>query len=164
MTDKKVLFDECIGKPHVESLIEFLAIDGGERPEIRHVLDFQGQGVWDEDWIPRVANEGWMIVTQDRGRKGRSKGEPLPNLCHKLGITHVVLSRRIAQRKSADKVLTILSVWRELLGLFDEPVGSRFALEPHSSKNPDATLGKLINRTPDPRPIPPGRLFDTDNL
>lgn len=160
MTKARILFDECIGKPHVERLAEFVGGLGLELPEIKHVLEFQEQGVWDEEWIPRIADEGWMVVTQDRGKRRKGRGEPLPRLCLAHNITHVLFSRRIAERKSAEKVLTLTSVWNELLSLAEAPIGSRYSLEPHSSTTPDSTRGRLINRTPGPRPTPKGRLFD----
>jgi len=109
VTQAKLLFDECIGKPHIDCLKDFVAIDGDDTPEIKHILEDQGQGVWDDEWIPRIADEGWIIISQDRGKKGRSKGAPLPELCLSFGITHVLLSRRVTTRKSFDKMLTILS-------------------------------------------------------
>jgi hypothetical protein len=163
VTQPRLLFDECIGRPHVDRLIQFIASDTDEPPEMRHVLEFQAEGVWDEDWIPRIADEGWIIISQDRGRKP-SKGRHLPHLCLELSVTHVLLSARVAGRKSADKILIILSVWREILELQEKPRGSRFILEPYSSKNPDSNAGRLVDRTPPPRPTPPGRLFDEDQL
>lgn len=132
-----------------------------ERPELRHILEFQQQGVWDEQWIPRVASEGWILITADRGKKGSKKGEKLPRLCVRHRITHVVLSAGIHRRKSFEKVLAILSVWYELLQLRDVPPGSRYQLEPTGRGQ-----AKLVHKplpTGGPSPLPPkGHLFDPE--
>ena len=105
----RLLFDENFGKPAIERLARFLSAGGDDDfPEIKHILEFQEQGGLDEDWIPRMASEGWVLITADRGKKMRGKGEKLPRLCVKYGVTHVILSRRIQQRKTFDKILTLL--------------------------------------------------------
>lgn len=162
MAKAKFLFDECIGRPHIDRLKQFVEIDGDDAPEISHILEFQEPGVWDEEWIPQVASERWIIITQDLGRKGKSKGNPLPTLCSSLKITHVLLSPRVNRRKSFDKMLTVLSVWRELIELADAPPGSRWMIEPQAG-SPDAARGKLIDKTPEPKPPPKGRLFDPES-
>lgn len=161
MTQSKLLFDECIGKPHVECLANLVAFEqDDDRPEIQHLLDFQKQGVWDEDWIPRMANGGWLLVTGDRGRKRGGKGEPLSRVCVKEGVTHVILSAAIQRRRSFEKMLTVLSVWYRLLTLHSEPLGSRYVIEPLGHKIDDRGKGKLIKRVlPESSPPPPGMLF-----
>ncbi len=154
-----ILFDECIGKPHVERLKTLVADVSAIDAKISHVLDFQAQGVRDEDWIPRIANEGWIVISGDRGRGGMKKGEPLPRVCLKYGVTHVLLSRGVVHRCSADKILTVLSVWHEILELHSVPRGSRYHLEPRADM---LSQGRLVNRTPPIIPeqvAPPGTLF-----
>lgn len=158
----KLLFDECVGKPHVDGIARLAQMDlSDERPEVRHILEFQQQGVWDEQWIPRVASEGWILITADRGKKGPKKGEKLPRLCVRHRITHVVLSTGMHRRKSFEKMLAILSVWYVLLKLRDAPPGSRYQLEPTFRGQ-----AKLVHKQlpPDsPLPVPPkGRLFDPE--
>lgn len=138
---RKLLFDECIGRPLVENLREMVSQFPGTQHEIRHLLEFYEQGVWDEVWIPQVAKEDCVIVTGDRGGVRGGKGDQLWKVCQKFQITHVVLSPRVNQRKSADKICTILSVWHELLEVFNSPRGSRWNLEPRRVSKADAELG-----------------------
>lgn len=142
---RRILFDECIGKPHVERLKTFVEGKSGPKVQIAHLLDFQSQGVKDEDWVPRAIREGWIIITQDRGRGGIKKGEPLPRVFRSLKGTHVVLSRRVGERKSEQKIDIIHSVWEEILDLDLKPRGSKFVIEPRPGT---ASQGKLVDRSP----------------
>src|SRR5438105_1695297 len=101
-----------------------------DESEFSHVLDFQIQGVHDQDWIPRIAQEGnWIVITGDRGRRGKaSKGEKLPVVCKAHGVTHVVLSKTIHHKTSLDKMAAILSVWSDIQKLADAPKGSQHVL------------------------------------
>jgi hypothetical protein len=89
----RLLFDECLGRPAVDRLAELVAMGRGEKPEIRHVLEFAPSGTRDEDWIPALAPRGWTVITADGGRTpNRRRGEKLPRLCASHSISHVVLS------------------------------------------------------------------------
>jgi hypothetical protein len=61
-------------------------------------------------------------------------------------------------RKSLEKLLSLLSVWYELIALRTEAPGSRFQLEPNGDGR-----GKLVRKVvPPPHgqpPPPPGALF-----
>lgn len=145
----------------------------GEKPEIRHLLEFQQSGVQDEIWIPRLSSEGWTIITSDGGRTpNKNRGEKLPRLCARHAVTHVLLSPAVHQRPSFEKLLTILSVWYRLLSISVDPEskGHRFVVEP---AGPDERgRGKIVQRKIPPAllaereaylaklPPPPGRLFD----
>lgn len=159
----KLLFDECIGKPHIERLASLVAIDTANETHVKHILDFQEPGVFDEVWVPSIRSEGWVVITQDRGRRRRGKGEQLSKVCRKQKITHVILSAGIAERRSFDKMLTILSLWYEILATRNAPPGSRFVIEPMTGNPADRTRGKLIDRTP-PQSTPRTALFDMDDL
>jgi hypothetical protein len=57
-------------------------------PIFAHILDLQKQGRWDEKWIPRIAKQGWIVVTSDRGKKGgKKKGAKLPLVCKMNNVT-----------------------------------------------------------------------------
>ena len=163
MTQPKLLFDECIGKPHVQCLTDLASFEvDDDRPEIIHILDFQDQGIGDEEWIPRMADGGWILATGDRGRRQRGKGEPLPRVCVREGVTHVILSAAVQRRKLFAKMLTVLSVWYELMTLQNEPAGSRFVVYPKGSEPEDRGKGILRKKTVPPDSLPPpGRLFPT---
>jgi len=142
----KYLFDEC-------ALSARSAI-------VEHKLRFHdhGEGIWDEVWIPEAAEEGWIVISADRGRKGgRKKGEKLPRVCRNYGVTHVLMSGGMMKRRQFDKVLSILSVWYDLLDTAAAPPGTQFMLEPSSR-------GRAILRRKEPQanpgdPPPPGFLF-----
>ena len=146
----RFLFDENFGKPLVLT-IERLLLDFGhaeDQATVRHVLDFQQQGIWDEEWIPRLATEKWTVVAADLGRRGGlKKGRKLPGLCIEYGLTHFLLSSAVHTRKSFRKLLTILSVWHELISLArDAPPGSRFLIEPSGPSREAWARGKVTER------------------
>lgn len=117
--------------------------------ELTHILDvYQQQGTQDDVWVPYIARGGFIVVSGDLGRSG---GPKLPKLCVQYGVTHVLLSPAMGSRKSLEKLLSILSVWYELLALANESPGSRFQLEPNGSGK-----GKLIKKAlPTPPADPP---------
>jgi hypothetical protein len=135
--DARLLFDECIGWPSIKRLAELVEMGRGDKPEVRHVLQLAPAGTRDEDWIPKIASEGWTVISADGGRWPRkNKGEKLPRLCANHKITHVLLSPAIHMLPSFDKLLTILSVWYQLLEISadSDQKGSRYVLEPTANK------------------------------
>ncbi len=168
----RLLFDENFGKPlvgEIERLLSFAEPE--EQAEVKHVLDFQSQiglesqGIWDDVWIPQIVKEGWIVIAADRGKKGLKKGQKLPRLCVQYGVTHFLIGPAVHRRKRFCKLLTVLSVWHELLALAREsPRGSRFMIEPSGSSREHCARGRITKRdiTPQPiRPSPPvpGHLF-----
>lgn len=129
MSEKlKLLFDECVGRAVLPKITEFLGISENP-PELSHVLQFQEQGVHDEDWIPQIAEERWIVVTADRGRRGKqSKGEKLPLVCRQFGVTHVMLSSSIHHKSNFDKIRILLEVWPGIIDLVNAPRGSGYLL------------------------------------
>ena len=120
----------------------------GEKPEISHVLDLTAAGTRDEVWIPRISREAWTVLTVDGGRTpNKLRGEKLPSLCARMAVTHVILSPAVHMRTSFEKLLTILSVWYELIALAEDRDGrgNRYLLEPMQRGH-----GRLVGRT-----IPP---------
>jgi hypothetical protein len=112
----RLLFDECLGLPAIRRLSELVAMGRGEKPEIRHVLEFAPAGTRDEDWIPKLAPEGWTVITSDGGRTpNKKRGEKPPRLRARCAVTHVLISPHVHGRPSFEKLLTILSVWYPLL-------------------------------------------------
>jgi hypothetical protein len=149
-TTAQFLFDECLGKPIVEPLRILVNMGKGEKPELKHILDFTASGTHDEVWVPQIAREGWSVITIDGGRQpNKQRGEKLPRLCARFNLTHVILSPAVHQRTAFEKLLTLLSVWYELIDIADDPAmkGRRYALEPLNSG--ERGRGRLI-----PREIP----------
>ena len=109
-------FDECLPQPFVRRLVEFVSPKEGAGPVIRHLFDYAPSGTFDEDWIPRFKDEGWTVVPADGGRKpNKNRGKKLPLLCVECGITLILLSPTVHNRKSFDKTRTIISVWDQIL-------------------------------------------------
>lgn len=122
----KLLFDECLGKPLMEKLAVTLSASP-QRPELKHVLDFQKQGVPDEEWIPKIKNEGYIVVTADRGKK-QSKGGKLPRICAAYDVTHVAVSGTILGKGGFGQMQAIIEVWNEFTDVASSPPGSRYSL------------------------------------
>jgi PIN like domain len=129
----KVLFDECVGKPIMEAIARIVSTSP-ERPEFRHMVDYQSQGALDEEWVPKVATEGWIVITGDRGRS--CGGAKLPHLCKAYRITHVMLSARLHTMRSSAKATAILAVWEDLAKLVSEPKGCGYLLRLTSKGHP----------------------------
>ncbi len=144
----RLLFDECVGKPLVERLAQDLSTD---EIEIKHILDFQGQGIKDQDWLPRIADDkrvAWIVITGDQGRKS-TPADKLPSICQVLEITHVMLSSTIHTSDSATKEAAIRAVWPQLVSLADTaPKGSAWVIRRAGTPPHDPVLV----RKPQPRP------------
>ena len=112
MTKKsKLLFDECVGWPAIEKLASLLDLTGDD-VELEHAVRLGFGGMKDEDWIPQIANDGWSIVTGDRGRgKRRNRGDKLPIVCQRHGVTFAAFSRSINRLRVFDKIRAVMAVW-----------------------------------------------------
>ena len=121
-TTARFLLDECLGEPVVEPITKLVAMGKGEKPELAHLLDFVPVGTQDEVWIPRMAADGWTVITSDGGRTpNKRRGAKLPYLCATLNVTHVIMSPAIQQRTAFEKVVTLFSVWYDLIDIADDP-------------------------------------------
>ncbi len=170
--DIRFLFDENIGKSLVAEIGHLLeCAEAEDQAIVKHVLNFQDeigmehQGVWDEVWIPQAAKNGWAVIAADRGKKGLKKGKKLPDLCAECGITHFLFSQAVHHRKRFRKLLTVLSVWHELIILVkDSPRGSRFIIYPSSQSPKHCARATIVKRDTRRAPPPPaGLLFDKDS-
>jgi hypothetical protein len=128
------LVDECLGKPAVEHLTATLTARY-RQSKIAHsfrfasIADIVRLGTPDAQWIPRVEKRGYIIITSDRGRRGKpSKGEKLPLLCRRHGITYVMLSNALHHSNTQAKTAAIEQMFEELLGLAKARRGSGFWL------------------------------------
>ena len=167
LSEARLLFDECLGWPAIDRLIQLVAMGKGEKPEISHVLKFAPSGTRDEDWIPRLAPQGWTVITTDGGRSpNKRRGEKLPRLCARHGVTHIILSPAVHHRTSFEKLLTILSVWYHLLRIASDPAerGKRYLLEPAQSL--ERGHGRLSERnlSPDLRALREDAMGDQTDL
>lgn len=145
----KLLFDECVGHPIVDQLRSIIGIDPSA-VELEHVIRRGFGGMNDDEWIPMIAGEGWVIVTGDRGKKKKpGTGEKLPVVCAEFKVTYASFSRSFNQRTAFEKYRIILTVWEDLLTLTDEPPGTGYSIRPNSSGKPSVALW---------RPLPPATI------
>lgn len=129
----RLLFDECVApRLYKEAFGQFLKFCP-EIEETKHLIDMQ-KGAQDDEWVPVIAKDGWIIISTDRGRKGtKGRGERLPIVCKRHNITHVLISGRIQQKGRFEIACSILDVRKKLYELPNEPRGSCFLLK----LNPD---------------------------
>ena len=154
-TTARFLLDECLGRPIVEPLSQLIAMGKGEKPVIEHVLNLTASGTRDEVWIPQIARDGWTVITGDGGRTpNKQRGEKLPNLCARYGVTHVILSSAVHQRTAFERLLTVLSVWYQMTDIANDPSarGNRYDLQPNLSNA--RGIGRVVKRD-----IPPELLL-----
>ena len=102
----KLLLDECLGRPLVLDINKMLSWDT-PTPTIHHLTNYFRPGELDPDWIPKVAEAGWIILTADRGKKGRDK---LPSICAAYRVTHILMGTSVAKMKQYQKANAIISI------------------------------------------------------
>ena len=125
----RLLFDECLGPPMLEPIRSLAWLDPRDI-EIEHVLSFQQPGVHDDKWIPGIAEEGWLVITSDRGGRGnsQSKGRKLTRVCFLYRISYVVLAPQVHDLTAVPKSEAVASVFSQLVTAAQYPRGSRFAM------------------------------------
>jgi PIN like domain len=150
--DVKLLFDECIPGPLLARVAEFVRTTHEKGPTLTHLLEIAPSGILDEEWVPRLKDEGWTVISADGARKpNKNRGRKLPQLCAEYGLTLIVLSPVVHNRKVFDKARTILSVWTQIVEIAaDVPgIGKRYMLEPLNREN--AGVGRLYERIVRPK-------------
>ena len=78
-------------------------------------------------WIPEVAKDGWVIITGDRGKKG--KKPKLPVICLHYKITHILMTGTVMRLKQNQKANAVVAVWEDIKKCANAPPGSRFILQ-----------------------------------
>ena len=123
----RFLFDECVSLPSFDQLCEHLK---GSTPavELAHVIQWDLAGKRDEEWVPAIADQGWIVISADRGRGGLGRGQKLPHLCLVNRVTLIALSKAIHHQKSAEKLQSILAAWPQILKASHAARGTRFTL------------------------------------
>ena len=120
----KLLLDECLGRPLVADINKMLSWDRPP-PTIHHLTNYFVPGETDPVWIPKVAAEGWIILTGDRGKKGKDK---LPSICLAYKVTHILMGTSVMKLKQYQKANAIISVWEKIKECGSAPKGSRFIM------------------------------------
>lgn len=124
-TTIKLLFDENIGKPLVDAMLPLLS-KYRDPPVVEHLLDLLGRhGEKDKVWIPKLAEESWLVISADRGKKGGSK---LPLLCAHHKVSHVLIKGKLHNVRQFEKARAIIVVWPSLVDACTKPKGTRFLL------------------------------------
>ena len=101
----KVLVDENIGKPLVKALSAILHFHPS-KPLFKSLLEYYESGTLDPEWIKGIAEDGWVVITSDRGKK--SGGDKLPRLCRKYQVTHVLISGKLHNSPQFEKIKAII--------------------------------------------------------
>lgn len=125
----KFLFDENTGAPFVTALRTIAIMDKRRPVEIGHSIELFGRAAKDADWIPRIRDEGWILISEDRGRNSVS-GDRLPQLCEQFGVSHVLVLPALLKRGGQfEKMRAVLAVWPELHALATAVPGTRARLK-----------------------------------
>ena len=64
----KLFFDENFGKPIIEKLAAISESDSNN-PEILHLGMSFPLGTKDQDWIPKLSRDEYIVITADRGKR-----------------------------------------------------------------------------------------------
>lgn len=127
---RRLLFDECIGRPVMAQLYDFVP----QEVELHHIIDKYTAGDKDEDWIPKLGTEGgWVVITADAGRNSKV-GQKLPDLCFVHRVTHVILKGQFHHKTTLEKIKLIAEAWPRLENVFSSPQGSRYFMRLRNQK------------------------------
>jgi hypothetical protein len=127
----RILVDECLSRPRTEQLRDEVILPPGS--ELRHILDYQRQGIRDDQWVPREAQRNWLVITADTGK---GSGPKLPLLCEQYKITRIELSARVHEKPTEEKAQAIIAVWDRVLEAYRAERGSFFKLRLDNKKQP----------------------------
>ena len=128
MTDQlRVMFDENMGRPLVRALSKLLAFHDPP-PVVMHLIDFEHhQGADDRVWIPKLVDDGWVVVSSDRGRKKRYA--QLPTICQKLRVTHFLFSGALHNSKQFEKARAVITLWPRIVEAATDARGKRYLMQ-----------------------------------
>jgi hypothetical protein len=126
VTPLRLLFDDCLSKNAVKASADIAQFSRGAL-EVTHLANLGCEGDLDDDWIPRLAGEGYLLVTTDRGKK-KSRGGKLPILCQRNGMKHIMMSAAVHGQNQFDKLRALFMVWPNLVSASDASPGAGFVL------------------------------------
>jgi hypothetical protein len=122
----KILFDENFGEPLVTALAEIIGSFHDEPCKVRHIFQVIPAGGKDDVWIPKIAKDGWIVISADRGKEGGSV--KLPDICWRNKVTHFIASKSICNAKRFERLRVIITAWPTILIEARKPAGTRFSL------------------------------------
>jgi hypothetical protein len=126
-TPQKFLLDECVSLPIVEALrkhVESLP----DPATLTHIIELGLASQTDDEWIPRIAEEGWIVISGDKGKGGLRKGQKLKAVCVAFGVTHILVSASIQEKKVAEKIEIFTSAWEQIAATVDAEAGTRYSM------------------------------------
>jgi hypothetical protein len=118
--------DECIPLAYAEKFERFL-FDQPERPKCIHALHFFKSGVGDREWATKAKQENWLPITADRSKSNR--GEKLSRVAKELNLVHIVLTTKVAQLRSHEMEIAIVSCWPDIVAAWKSKSGSEYRLK-----------------------------------
>lgn len=148
----KLLIDENIGIPIGNHIAGIMGFRSHLTPIVDFVVKRFGAGTKDQVWIPKIAGEGWIILSSDRAK--RSGGPKLPMICSAYRVTHLLLSTALHEKKQFEKAIIILKMWDEIEKLKDAPAGSRHHLLIRNRRMVVAPFVRKTNHTQYPPDTP----------
>lgn len=72
------------------------------RTEIMGIREFVKADCADDEWVPKLSVEEWIVVSSDRGKQ--CGGAKLPQVCAEHRVTHVLLSKAVHELSQFDKM------------------------------------------------------------
>ena len=156
----KLFFDHT-SSPKLPSLLrDFYAWEHPDMTAVhlRHKFD---QNTDDQSWLSTLSAEGsWIVISEDRARTSRV--QPMPLICQRLKITHVLVSD--ALRRFEDMKQALAECWREIVALSEMPPGTRAVLRYRSHRSEERKAVLMIGdskvspqkkrRSPSKNPVP----------
>jgi len=122
----RIIFDATFGEGWVDALKSFYRTHKEPRPRLLHLYDIFDRDVKDDEWIPRIIGQDWLIVTADKGRKKPR----LPKLCREHQRTHILFSPTLLNKVNQfQKARAIVVLWPQIERTLDESPGSRFQIQ-----------------------------------
>jgi len=152
-----MIFDDCLSKRAIKALQSLADFSKGN-VEFAHLADRSLSGQIDDDWIPSIKGQGWIVMTTDRGKKP-SPGGKLPHICQLHCVTHVMMSASVHKRNTFDKLRAVFEVWPDLLTAMSAPPGCGYLLQ--ETGGPSRGRVKLAIRTQPPDATEPPKTQQT---
>lgn len=83
-----------------------------------YLPDLVGSGQKDETWVPTLSEQGWIVITADRGKQTKGGAtKKLPAICVELEVTHVVFGKSIHELPLNKKLRTLIGLWDDMVNL-----------------------------------------------
>lgn len=95
----------------------------------------------DQDWVGSLKDEpGWIVLTADRGSRSR-KGDKLPDICVKHGITHILLDSQIHHMRGPQKLEALIQSWSNIVWVSESESGKGWLLTAELKPNGRTEFG-----------------------